>query len=59
MKKVAVLQGHGEEGLSIVVDGQGKIECIDSDTKIEQKFKNCNFAAEIDASGMSVIPGRC
>lgn len=59
MKNVAVLQGDGEEGLSVVVDEQGKIECIDSDRKIEQKFKNSKFAAEIDASGMSVIPGRC
>ena len=56
MNNVVVLQGNGE-GLSIVVDGNGKIECIDHDGVIMQKFKSSAFEAEIDASGMSVVPG--
>ena len=57
MKNVVVLQGSEEEGFSVVVDGNGKIECIESDKEIERKFQSDSFATEIDASDMSVLPG--
>ena len=58
MKKLAVLEGGQNGGVSIVVNNAGKIECIDLDSKIDQNYQNCTFIEEIDASGMCVLPGK-
>lgn len=56
MKKLAIVEGGEDGGVSIVVNA-GKIECIALDRIIDQKYENCTFVEEIDASGMCVLPG--
>lgn len=58
MKKLAIVEGGQDRGVSIVVNNAGKIECIDFDDKIDQEYHNCTFVEEIDASGMCVLPGK-
>ena len=57
MKKLAIVEGGEDGGVSIVVNA-GKIECIALDRIIDQKYENCSFVEEIDASGMCVLPGK-
>lgn len=57
MKKLAIVEGGEDGGVSIVVNA-GKIECIALDRIIDQKYENCTFVEEIDASGMCVLPGK-
>ena len=57
MRKLAILEG-GQNRVSIVVDNAGKIECIDFDDKVDQKYLNCAFEKEVDATGMCVLPGK-
>ena len=57
MKKLAIVEGGEDGGVSVVVNA-GKIECIALDRIIDQRFENCNFVEEIDASGMCVLPGK-
>ena len=57
MKKLAIVEGGEDGGVSIVVNA-GKIECIALDRIIDQKYENCTFVEEIDASGMCVLPSK-
>lgn len=57
MKKLAIVEGGEDGGVSIVVNA-GKIEYIALDRIIDQKYENCTFVEEIDASGMCVLPGK-
>ena len=57
MKKLAIVEGGEDGGVSIVVNA-GKIESIALDRIIDQKYENCTFVEEIDASGMCVLPGK-
>ena len=58
MKRLAILEAGAQNGgVSIVVDDAGIIECIDYDEKISQRYSDCRFEEEIDASGMCVVPG--
>lgn len=57
MKNLAILEGGLDRGVSIVVNNAGKIECVDSDDKVDQDYPNCTFEEEVDASGMCVVPG--
>ena len=58
MRKLAILEGGQDRGVSVVVDAAGKIECIDFDDKVDQKYPNSTFEKEVDASGMCVVPGK-
>ena len=58
MKKLAIIEGTQDRGVSIVVDNAGKIECIDFDEKVDQAYHDRTFEEEIDASGMCVLPGK-
>lgn len=58
MKRLAILEGGLERGVSIVVNNAGKIECVDFDDKVDQDYHNCTFEEEVDASGMCVVPGK-
>ena len=57
MKKLAIVEGGEDGGVSVVVNA-GKIECIALDRISDQKYENCTFVEEIDASGMCVLPGK-
>ena len=57
MKKLAIVEGGEDGGVSVVVNA-GKIEYIALDRIIDQKYENCSFVEEIDASGMCVLPGK-
>ncbi|PFX29485.1 putative imidazolonepropionase [Stylophora pistillata] len=57
MKKLAIVEGTKDRGVSVVVDSAGKIECIDFDEKVDQAYHDHKFIEEIDASGMCVLPG--
>ena len=57
MQSVAIVEGRHGEGVSIVVDDVGKIECIDEDHVVKEKYAGCHFENEVDATGMCVIPG--
>ena len=58
MKKLAIVEGTKNRGVSVVVDSAGKIECIDFDEKVDRDYSNHTFTEEIDASGMCVLPGK-
>lgn len=58
MKKLAIVEGTKDRGVSVVVDSAGKIECIDFDEKVDRDYSNHTFTEEIDASGMCVLPGK-
>lgn len=58
MKKLAIVEGTKDRGVSVVVDSAGKIECIDFDEKVDRDYGNHTFTEEIDASGMCVLPGK-
>lgn len=57
MGRLAIVEEGQDGGVSVVVNNAGRIECIDLDSKIDQKYQNCNFVEEIDASGMCIVPG--
>ena len=44
-------------GVSVVVNGEGTIECIDEDRVVLEKYADCHFDSDIDACGMCIIPG--
>lgn len=56
MKTVAVLDSEEGAGVSVVAN-DGKIECIDHDSVIGNKYHGQTFDTEIDATGMCVLPG--
>ena len=58
MKKLAIVEGSEDGGVSVVVNNAGKIECIDLDSVVDQNYQNSTFVEEIDASGMCVLPGK-
>lgn len=56
MKSVAVMDSNKNSGLSVVAN-DGKIECIDYDSQIQNKYRGQSFDTEINATGMCVLPG--
>lgn len=57
MNEVAVLRRNREDGVSIVVDRDGKIVDLGADDEIREKFKDATFENTIDATGKCVLPG--
>lgn len=58
MQNVAVVEAKQGEGVSVVIDGQGNIACIDEDHVVQEKYADCQFESEINAAGMCVLPGK-
>lgn len=56
LKSVAVLDSNENSGLSVVAN-DGKIECIDYDQQVDEKYHGQSFDTEINATGMCVLPG--
>lgn len=57
MKKVAILESTTNRGLSIAVNKAGEIAAVGFDDEVDQLLVGCTVEREIDASGMSVLPG--
>lgn len=57
MKDVAVLEGAGNDGFSIVVSSDGNIHDIGPDSQIAVKYKEAFFRNKINAAGRCVLPG--
>jgi len=57
MQSVSVLEATPSDGLSVVTDDRGFIHAVGPDSEIDSSFPNCSYTQEIDASGMSVLPG--
>ena len=56
-QSVSVLEAAPSDGLSVVADDKGLIHAIGADSAIDLSLPNCNYMQEIDATGMSVLPG--
>lgn len=57
MQSVSVLEAAPSDGLSVVADNNGLIHAIGTDSEINASLPDCNYAQEVDASGMCVLPG--
>ncbi|KAK2728081.1 probable imidazolonepropionase [Artemia franciscana] len=54
---LAILTERNGEGISILIDEDGKIAAIDYDSKIQNLIGNIKIKNVIDATGMCIIPG--
>lgn len=57
MKNVVIYEAEREQGLSLVVDEEGKIAAVGFDGDVDARFVGAQYEKEIDASGCSVVPG--
>ncbi|XP_071491307.1 probable imidazolonepropionase [Diadema antillarum] len=57
MKKVAVIQQDGDDGVDVIVDREGQIAALGHSSVIQSKYGDCQFDQTVDCSNMCVIPG--
>ncbi|KAI0234437.1 putative imidazolonepropionase [Lamellibrachia satsuma] len=59
MRRVAVIEADedGIDGLSVVVDGEGRICAIGHDKDIHERYNESQFHNVVDAAGKCLVPG--
>ncbi len=57
MQTVAVLDSGPSKGLSVAVDMEGVIAAVGFDDEVDVLLAGSTIDREIDATGMSVVPG--